>query len=464
MPHGDRDRQVHLDTAGLGRMPPAARAELTEWTRHEDRHGPHEVDEHVHHVVRPALDARLAAVLGAPAGETVLATGAADAFAALVPRLPLGPGDRIWTTPYEGVANLTVLTALRDRARCRLEVVPLRPDGDLDLEWMAAHIDDDVALVSVAHVPAGCGIVTPVEDIGRVLAPYRCLYAVDASYSVGQLPVDAGRIGCQLLTGDAWRFLRGPESVGFAYASPELRRALAPYGTGPLLPPEGARVVALNAALAGQGPPAPAGDLAAGLRAAVEGTPGAELIAPGRVQSGIVTFRHAGMPAGRLRRALAARGVVVGKTVAQETPLYLPGRGVTAAVRVSVHHDNSARDAARFAHALQEALAGRGHHAVPTAVRAATPAPAPAPARGHHAVPTAVRAATPAPAPAPAASAAGGGAAAAPAAGLRAVSAGPVPGAGAAGAAPAARVPRPRRTAGRGHLALVPAPAPHGTA
>ncbi|XMA40099.1 hypothetical protein O1157_35290 [Streptomyces albogriseolus] len=196
----------------------------------------------------------------------------------------------------------------------------------------------------------------------------------------------------------------------------------------------------------------------------MEGTPGAELIAPGRVQSGIVTFRHAGMPAGRLRRALAARGVVVGKTVAQETPLYLPGRGVTAAVRVSVHHDNSARDAARFAHALQEALAGRGHHAVPTAVRAATPAPAPAPARGHHAVPTAVRAATPAPAPAPAASAAGGGAAAAPAAGLRAVSAGPVPGAGAAGAAPAARVPRPRRTAGRGHLALVPAPAPHGTA
>ncbi|MGW3554014.1 aminotransferase class V-fold PLP-dependent enzyme [Streptomyces griseoincarnatus] len=446
MPHGDRGRRVHLDTAGLGRMPAAARAQLTEWTRHEDRHGPCEVDEHVHHVVRPELDARLAALLGAPAGDTVLATGAADAFAALVPRLPLGPGDRIWTTPYEGVANLTVLTALRDRARCRLEVVPLRPDGDLDLEWMAAHIDDDVALVSVAHVPAGCGIVTPVEDIGRILAPHRCLYAVDASYAVGQLPVDAGRIGCQLLTGDGWRFLRGPESVGFAYLAPELRQALAPYGTASLALPEGASVVALNAALAVAedaalavpGDAGLAGGLAAVLRTAVEETPGAELIAPGRVQCGIVTFRHAEMPAGLLRRALAARGVVVGKTVAQETPLYSPGRKATAAVRVSVHHDNSAWDAARFAEALRQALAGRGHHAVPTAVRAAAPAPA--------------------------AVAAGGGAVAAPAAGLRAVGAGPVAGAGAAGAVPAAGVPRPRRTAGRRHLALVCAPAPDGTA
>lgn len=438
IPHGDRGRRVHLDTAGLGRMPAAARAQLTEWTRHEDRHGPYEVDEHVHHVVRPELDARLAALLGAPAGDTVLATGAADAFAALVPRLALGPGDRIWTTPYEGVANLTVLTALRDRARCRLEVVPLRPDGDLDLEWMAAHIDDDVALVSVAHVPAGCGIVTPVEDIGRILAPHRCLYAVDASYAVGQLPVDAGRIGCQLLTGDGWRFLRGPESVGFAYLAPELRQALAPYGTGLPALPEGASVVALNAALAVPQDTGPAGGLAAVVRTAVQETPGAELIAPGRVQCGIVTFRHAEMPAGLLRRALAARGVVVGKTVAQQTPLYSPGRKATAAVRVSVHHDNSAWDAARFAEALRQALARRGRHAAPRAVRAAPPAPA--------------------------AVAAGSGAVAAPAAGLRAVCAGSAAGAGAAGAVPAAGVPRPRRRAGRRHLALVSAPAPDGTA
>ncbi|MFJ3309377.1 aminotransferase class V-fold PLP-dependent enzyme [Streptomyces sp. NPDC086549] len=402
MSHGDR--RVHLNAAGLGRMPEAVRAVLTEWTRHEDRYGPHELEEHLDDVLHREIHERLAALLGAPPGDTVLFTGAADAFATLLSRLPIGPRDRIWTTPYEGAANLTTLFALRDRTRCGLDVVPLRPDGDLDLEWMASHIDDSVALVSVAHVPAGCGIVNPVEDVGRILAPYRCLYAVDASYAVGQLPVDAARIGCQLLTGDGWRFLRGPQSVGFAYVAPELRHALAPYGLAPHVPPHGAAVAALNTALAEHGAAVPDEDLAIGLRATVEEAPGTELIAPGRIQSGILTFRHDELPAALVRRQLAAHGVVVWKTVAQETPLYLPGRGITTAVRASVHHDNSPQDIAWFGEALRDVLAEPRHR----------------PVRVSRAVPAAVPAAVPS-----------------------------------AGAAPAARIPLPRqRTAGR-HLALV---------
>lgn len=345
---------IHLNSAGLGRMPAAVRAVLTEWTRHEDRYGPHELQEHLADVVQPELDGRLAALLGVPVGTTELFGSGADAFAAVVARLPLGPRDRIWTTPYESAAHLTALLALRDRTRCGLQVVPLRPDGDLDLEWMARHAGDDVALVSVAHVPAGCGIVNPVEDIGHLLAPHRCLYAVDASYAVGQLPVDAGRIGCHLLTGDGWRFLRGPRSVGFAYAAPELRSVLAPR-----VPPDGAAVVALNAALGEHAPVAGYEDLLPALRAAVEEAPGTETIAPGRIQSGILTFRHGELPAAVVRRRLAARGVGVWKTVAQETPLYLPGRGVTTAVRASVHHDNAPQDIGRFGEALREVLGGR---------------------------------------------------------------------------------------------------------
>lgn len=374
--HGDR--MVHLNSAGLGRMPATARTVLTEWTRHDDRHGSYELEEHLDDVVHDELDERLATLLGTPAGETTLFTGAADAYATLLTRLPFGPGDRIWTTPYESAANLTTLYALRDRTRCALDVVPLRPDGDLDLEWMATHIGEDVALVSVTYVPAGCGLVNPVEDVGRILAPHRCMYAVDASYALGQFPVDVPRIGSDLLTGDGWRFLRGPQSIGFAHTSARLRSLLGRAGAEPVVPPHGAAVAALNAALAEHSATLPDEDLLADLRALIEEAPGIEPIAPGRIQSGILTFRHDELPAAVVRRQLAARGVVVWKTVAQETPLYLPTLGVTTAVRASVHHDNSVQDIARFGEALHEVLA-QARPGIPT-----PPAPVALPVPGSY--------------------------------------------------------------------------------
>ncbi|MCZ0997975.1 aminotransferase class V-fold PLP-dependent enzyme [Streptomyces mirabilis] len=246
----DREgRTVHLDTAGWGTMPAAVRALVADCASREDRYGPHELEEDLEDVLRTEVHERLGALLGVPAAGTAVVTDAAGAFDALVSRLAPAAAERVWTTPYESAARLTALYALRDRTRCTVEVVPLREDGDLDLEWMARHIGDDVALVSVVHVPSGCGIVNPVEEIGQILAPYRCVYAVDASYSAGQLPVDAGRIGCQLLTGDGWRFLRGPYAVGFAFLAPRLRAAFEDAAAHRPLPPNAA-VAGLNAALA----------------------------------------------------------------------------------------------------------------------------------------------------------------------------------------------------------------------
>ncbi|MEU7601299.1 aminotransferase class V-fold PLP-dependent enzyme [Streptomyces sp. NPDC040724] len=350
-PTYDTERTAHLDTAGTGRMPDGVRAVLAACTARDDRFGSRALAEHLGAVLHTEVHERIGALLGVPAGDTVLATGAAEAFDAFVRGAELGPGDRIWTTPYEGVARLSTLCALRDRTRCRLEVVPLRADGDLDLDWMRARIDEDVALVSVVHVSSACGTVSPVEQVGRLLAPHRARYAVDASHSVGQLPLDAARTGAHLVTADGWRFLRGPQSVGFAYAAPGVWSGRPPA-------PAPAAVAALNAALAHHGAAVrlPYEDLLPRLRAAVERTPGTELVQAGREQAGMLAFRHGEVPAALIRRGLARRGVVLWKTVAQENPLHPAARDGAPAVRASVHRDNSAQDVDRFEQALREVL------------------------------------------------------------------------------------------------------------
>ncbi|MER5934063.1 aminotransferase class V-fold PLP-dependent enzyme [Streptomyces sp. NPDC002054] len=382
---------AYLDTAGLGRMTDAVRNVLADCTVRDDRFGSYVLEEHLGEVLYSGIHRRLGELLGGvPAAGISLFTGAADAFDAFVSGLPLGPGDRIWATPHEGVAHLTTLYALRDRTRCTLEVVPLREDGDLDLDWMRQHLDADVALVSLVHVSSVCGTVNPVEAVGRLLAPHRARYAVDASYSAGQLPVDATRIGCDLLTADGWRFLRGPDGIGFAYATSALGEPLdAPD-------PHPAAVAALYEALDPAAAPAPAATgtpyagLPSGLHAAVARTTGIDILTAGAERSGILSFRHPDIPAGLIRRGLARRGVLVRKAVAQETPLHPAGRNLTTAVSVSVHHDNTPEDIARFGHALQEVLREETRarrrtaaHPLPAAAAAAGAPALPAGARSH---------------------------------------------------------------------------------
>ncbi|MFD3937690.1 aminotransferase class V-fold PLP-dependent enzyme [Streptomyces sp. NPDC058611] len=361
--HGQRT--AHLDTAGTGPMPAAVSAVLADCTARDDRFGARALEEHLAAAGGPPVRERLGRLLGVPAGDTLPVTSAADAFDAFVSRLDPGPRDRIWTTPHEGVAHLATLHALRDRTRCHLDVVPLRTDGDLDLDWMRARIGPDVALVSAVHVSAACGTANPVEEIGRILAPHRARYALDASHSAGRLPLDAPRIGCDLLTADGWRFLRGPQDTGFAYTRPgtwttPATLPAAPGGyrspAGRPVGPEPAAVAALNTALAHHAAaPPPRGDLLPRLRAVLERTPGIELLPAGRDRAGILAFRHHEVPAARLRRALARHGAVLAKTVAQEHPLH-PAAAGGPAVRASVGSATTEQDVDHFARALRDAL------------------------------------------------------------------------------------------------------------
>ncbi|MBT2508562.1 aminotransferase class V-fold PLP-dependent enzyme [Streptomyces sp. ISL-98] len=374
------DRLIHLNTAGAGLVPAEVRRTMAEVLDREAATGCYETEGFFDGIINDEVYRRLARVLGAPVTDVALFDSATRAWCAVVPRLSLGPDDRVWVTPYEYAGNLISLFNLRDRTGCQIEVVPTLPGGDLDLEWMTANIADDVALVSVTHIPSGCGIVNPVEAIGRLLAPYRCFYAVDACQSIGQVPVDVQRIGCQLLTGAGRKFMRGPRGTAFAYVAPELRAALVPdfhdlhvaridSATGYRIDDHSARSLELaersTAAVAGfntaltlfeEGTPFDHKEVFRALRATLEDIPGIELIAPGTEQSGILSFRHQDVAAETVRDRLAEQRINVWKIVGHHTPVYMAERGVETAVRVSAHYYNTLEEIEEFGRALRDTL------------------------------------------------------------------------------------------------------------
>lgn len=373
---------VHLNTAGAGLPAPGVLAAMTGQLALEAELGPYEAEQRRAKDLNHTVYARLAELVGAGADEIALFGSATDAWCRAVCQLRIPPGSRLWVTRYEYAGNLIALQRIARAGNCALEVIPCLPDGELDLEWIRASLDERVVLVSVVHMPSGAGVVLPVEQIGALLAGSGAVYIVDACQTVGQLPLDVRVIGCHALTGAGRKFLRGPRGSGFAYLRADLHDRIEPgwydlHAAEPVSLHEhritdhtaarfetaersNAVVLGLLAAteFALAGPGGPAADVKAALLDAVMTTPGIRLLAPRPVPSAIVSFVHERCSAERIVAGLAADGVTGWVAHGEHTPLYLARDGVTEFVRTSVHHYTSVADIERFRRALRRATGG----------------------------------------------------------------------------------------------------------
>ena len=63
------------------------------------------------------------------------------------------------------------------------------------------------------------GRVYSADAIGAVAKRHGVPFLLDACQSIGQVPLDVAKIGCDWLTGTSRKYLRGPRGVGFLFAS-----------------------------------------------------------------------------------------------------------------------------------------------------------------------------------------------------------------------------------------------------
>jgi cysteine desulfurase / selenocysteine lyase len=218
---------LHFDNAGAALMPtPVVRA-MIDHIHRETREGGYRAAALAEAEVTRVYEAA-ARLIGASADEIAVVENATRAWDMAFYALPLAAGDRILTGMAEYVSNYVAMRQVAQRTGAVVEAVPDDDEGQISVPALQDAIDERVKLIALTHVPSTGGLVNPAEAVGRVARERGIPYLLDACQSVGQMPVDVERIGCDILTATSRKYLRGPRGMGFLYVRRDLLERLEP--------------------------------------------------------------------------------------------------------------------------------------------------------------------------------------------------------------------------------------------
>ena len=140
-------------------------------------------------------------------------------------------GDEIILTAMEHHANIVPWQLLGSRKRIGLRVVPVRPDGSLDLDQYRNLFSERTRLVAVCHVSNVLGTVNPIQEMVDYAHSMGVPVLVDGAQAVPHMTIDM-----QALDADFYAFsshkMYGPAGVGILYGKERWLEKMPPYQGG----------------------------------------------------------------------------------------------------------------------------------------------------------------------------------------------------------------------------------------
>ncbi|TEU14474.1 MAG: cysteine desulfurase [Hadesarchaea archaeon] len=192
----------------------------------------------LHRVTRRASEAfentreKLARVINAKPDEIAYTKNTTEAINIVAHGLKLRKGDKVVATVLEHHSNLLPWQRLERERGVKLELVQVSRECLIDPTAVEAAIDDKTRLIATHHVSNAVGSIQPVEEIGKLARERGVLYLIDAAQSVGHMPVDVRKLGCDFLAAPGHKGLLGPQGTGFLYAREDHLAELEPLLVG----------------------------------------------------------------------------------------------------------------------------------------------------------------------------------------------------------------------------------------
>lgn len=162
--------------------------------------------------------ARVAKLIGGAAREIVFTSGATESNNLALKgaaRAYRDKGRHVVSCATEHKAVLDTLKSLESEG-FETTVLPVNPDGLLDLDRLRDALRPDTTVVSIMAANNEIGVLQPLEAIGRICREKGVILHTDAVQAAGKIPVNVDHWQADLVSLTAHK-VYGPKGVGALY-------------------------------------------------------------------------------------------------------------------------------------------------------------------------------------------------------------------------------------------------------
>ncbi len=214
---------TNLSYANVATTSPKAHLIASEWATSLARGGAAEFDAEAEKKGMIPLRKSTANLLECPITDVCVSSSATELLSSLAWAIAPKKNSNIVSTRASFPSTVYPWQRVSDEFGAEIRLAPHNENYYTKPEDILSLINDDTAVVTLSHVEYACGQRYDLKSFTKAAHDVGALFIVDATQSMGMVPINANNLGADAIVASGYKWLRGTYGAAVGYISPKIQ-------------------------------------------------------------------------------------------------------------------------------------------------------------------------------------------------------------------------------------------------